>query len=84
MIATQNSFQPAIVTGLNKILKEGDVFTAHPNHIDYPNTELTIPKGCIGFVEFLTNNQTEGTVSVLWADTITARRLMKKALDENQ
>lgn len=78
-LANQGGYQPAIVTGLALVLKEGDTFRSRESHIDFPNQLLSIPKGCIGIVQKYQYNDTEGTVSILSQDTITARRLIAQA-----
>ena len=77
--AKQGGYQPAIITGLASLLEAGDTFMSNKNHIDFPNQLLCIPVGCIGFVEKCLNHGTDGTVSILQRDTITARRLIERA-----
>jgi len=77
-VAHQGGFQPAVVTGLASVLNQGDTFTTGVNHMDFPSQLLAIPKGCVGIVHKYLDHETDGTVSVLNRDTITARRLIAK------
>jgi hypothetical protein len=79
MFAKEGGFQPANVVGLKLVLNSGDTFQSGKNHIDFPNQTLTIPENCVGIVEKSMNSSTDGAVSVLQADTITARRLIKRS-----
>lgn len=77
--AHQGGYQPAMVEGLANVLNELESFTTTENHIDFPNTVLHVPKLCVGIVERSINDSKEGSVSILFKDTITARRLIARA-----
>jgi hypothetical protein len=79
-VANQGGYQPAIVTTLAPILEEGDTFMSGENHIDFPKQLLSIPKDCVGIVEKSVFDTSAGSVSVLFKDTITARRLIRNAV----
>jgi len=78
-IANQGGYQPAIVTNLTPVMAAGACFMTTENHVDFPNQIICIPEKCVGIVQVYTENPTMGYVSILFEDTITARRLISNA-----
>jgi hypothetical protein len=77
LTASQGGHQPVIVTGLSAVLNEGEIFRTSKLHKEHPDRLLVIPKGCVGVVDKTMTVGEEGIMSILYKDTITARRLIQ-------